>query len=131
MGNETFQDEAFRQFQKDATALARMSGQETEDCSDYEPYFRAQKAARESTSESESESIESLPANSYGAAVQRIPLEVWRLRDDDDAKEWDSSVSWATSCENVVTPHFVRRSQRRLWVVHRNPSLIPGTPKTV
>eukprot|EP00617_Octactis_speculum_P023292 CAMPEP_0185749596 /NCGR_PEP_ID=MMETSP1174-20130828/8300_1 /TAXON_ID=35687 /ORGANISM="Dictyocha speculum, Strain CCMP1381" /LENGTH=126 /DNA_ID=CAMNT_0028425773 /DNA_START=317 /DNA_END=697 /DNA_ORIENTATION=+ len=116
MGNETFQDEAFRQFQKDVAALARMSGQEAEDCSDYEPYFRAQKAARESTSESESESesIESLPANSYGAAVQRIPLEVWRLRDDDDPKEWSSSVSWATNLLNVVNPHFVRRSERRV-----------------
>ena len=129
MGSETLQDEAFQRFQKDVAALARMSGQEAEDCSDYEPYFRAQEAARESTSESESD--DSLPPNSCGAADRRIPLEVWRLRDDDDAKEWDSSVSWATSCENVVTPHFVRRSQRRLWFVHRNPSLIPGTPKSV
>ena len=110
MGSETLQDEAFQRFQKDVAALARMSGQEAEDCSDYEPYFRAQKAARESTSES----IESLPASSYGAAVQRIPLEVWRLRDDDDPKEWSSSVNWATNPLNVVNPHFVRRSERRV-----------------
>ena len=112
MGNETFQDEAFRRFQKDVAALARMSGQEAEDCSDYEPFFRAQEAARESTSESES--IESLPPNSCGAADRRIPLEVWRLRDDDDAKEWSSSVSWATNPLNVVNPNFVRRSERRV-----------------
>ena len=114
MGNEDFQDEAFRQFQKDATALARMSGQEPKDCSDYEPYFRAHKAALESTSENESESIESLPANGYAVAVQRFPLEVGRLRDDDDPTEWNRSVSWATNPLNVVNPHFVRRSERRI-----------------
>ena len=110
MGNETFQDEAFRQFQKDVAALARISGQETEDCSDYEPYFRAQKAARESMSDS----IEPLPASSHDAAVQRIPLEVRRLCDDDDPKEWSSSVSWATNPLNVVNPRFGRRSERRV-----------------
>ena len=114
MGNEDFQDEAFRQFQKDATALARMSGQEPKDCSDYEPYFRAHKAALDSTSESDSESIESLPANGYAVAVQRFPLEVGRLRDDDDPTEWNRSVSWATNPLNVVNPHFVRRSERRI-----------------
>ena len=110
MGNETFQDEAFRQFQKDVAALARMSGQEAEDCSDYEPYFRAQKAARESMSDS----IEPLPASSHDAAVQRIPLEVRRLCDDDDPKAWSQSVSWATDPHNVVNPNYVRRSAR--WI---------------
>ena len=109
MGNETFQDETFRQFQKDATALARMSGQETEDCSDYEPYFRAQKAARESMSER----IEPLPASSHDAAVQRIPLEVRRLCDDDDPKAWSRCVDWATNPQDV-NPHYLRRSKR--WV---------------
>ena len=130
MEDETIPDEAFLQFQKDAAALARMTGQAAEDCSDYEPYFRAQKAAQDSTSGSESESIESLPPNSCGAADRRIPLEVWRLRDDDDPKEWSSSVSWATSSQNVVTPHFVRRSNRVLRrasrllsnAVHDNPA---------
>ena len=109
MGNETFQDEAFRQFQKDVAALVRMSGQETEDCSDYEPYFRTQKAAQDSMSES----IESPPASSYDAALQRIPLEVRRLCDDDDPKAWSWCVFWATSPQ-AVNPHFVRRSERRV-----------------
>ena len=108
------EDETFQQFQKDVAALARISGmnkrQETEDCSDYEPDFRAQKAARESMSES----IESLPANSYDAAVQRIPLEVRRLCDDDDPKAWSQSVSWATDPHNVVNPSYLRRSTR--WI---------------
>ena len=127
------EDEAFQQFQKDVAALARISGmnkrQKTEDCSDYEPYFRAQKAARETMSES----IESLPASSYDAAVQRIPLEVRRLCGDDAAKEyeeWRRGVNWATNPLDVVTPHFVRRSDRvrrranRLLsnAVHDNPA---------
>ena len=115
------EDEAFQQFQKDVAALARISGmnkrQETEDCSDYEPYFRAQKAARESMSES----IESLPASSYDAAVQRIPLEVRRLCDDD--KSWSWCVGWATNPRDV-NPHYVRRSRRRV-----GPK--PNTAKTV
>ena len=78
MEDETIPDEAFRQFQKDVAALACMSGQAAEDCSDYEPYFRAQRAAQNSMSES----IESPPASSCDAAVQRIPLEVRRLCDD-------------------------------------------------
>ena len=105
------EDEAFQQFQKDVAALARISGmnkrQETEDCSDYEPYFRAQKAARESMSES----IESLPASSYDAAVQRIPLEVRRLCDDDDPEAWSRCVDWATDPQDV-NPRYVRRSTR-------------------
>ena len=76
MGNETPHDEAFRQFQKDVAALARMSGQEAEDCSDYEPSFRAQEAARESPSESENEDIEPSPVDSCDAAVPCIPLTV-------------------------------------------------------
>ena len=74
-------------------------------------------AERESPSESESEDIESSPANSYGAAVQRIPLEVRRLCGDDAAKEyeeWSRGVNWATNPLNVVTPNFVRRSDRVL-----------------
>ena len=114
MGNETRRDETFLRFQKDVAVLACMSGQEKEDCSDYEPFFRAQEAAREPTSESESESIDSPPPNSCGAADRRIPLEVRRLRDDDDAEEWSDSVSWATDPLNVVNPNFVRRSERRI-----------------
>ena len=114
MENDTPQDEVFRQFQKDVATLAGKSGQEAEDCSGYASFFRAQKAAQESTSESESERIESLPSNSCGEAGQRIPLEVWRLRDDDDEEEWSSSVSWATDPLNVVNPNFVRRSERRV-----------------
>ena len=109
MEDETFQDEAFRQFQKDVAILARMSGQEAEDCSDHEPYFRAQKAARESMSES----IESLPASSYEAAVLRIPLKVRRLCDDDDPKAWSWCVGWTTNPQDV-NPHYVRRSRRRV-----------------
>ena len=122
MEDETKPDEAFRQFQKDVAALARMSGQEAEDCSDYEPSFRAQEAAREAPSESESESIESSPSNGYGAAVQRIPLEVRRLCGDDAAKEyeeWRRGVNWATNPLDVVTPHFVRRSDRVLRLANR------------
>ena len=88
MEDETIADEAFLQFQNDAAAWARMTGQAAEDCSDYEPYFRAQKAARESMSDS----IEPLPASSHDAAVQRIPLEVRRLCDDDDPKAWSRCV---------------------------------------
>ena len=121
MENEAFRDEVFRRLQKDVAALARMSGKEAKDCSDY--VFRrfqkdvaalAQEVTRESTSESESESIESLPPNSCGAADRRIPLEVWRLRGDEDANEWKRSVSWATNPLNVVNPNFVRRSKRRV-----------------
>jgi hypothetical protein len=81
-------------------------------------------AERESPSESESEDIESSPVNSQGPAVQRIPLnvrrhrlplEVRRLCGDDAAKEyeeWSRGVDWATNPLDVVTPHFVRRSDR-------------------
>ena len=34
--------------------------------------------------------------------------------DDDDTKERNSSVSWATNPLNVVNPNFVRRSERRV-----------------
>ena len=117
MEDETIPDEAFRQFQKDVAALARMSGQAAEDCSDYEPYFRAQKAARESMSDS----IEPLPAGSHDAAVQRIPLEVRRLCDDDEA--WGWCVYWAIDPQDV-NPNYVRRSMRRAGPT-------PSTPKTV
>ena len=136
----SMEDEALKQFKKDIAALTNVSGmskrQKTENgrlfilgqgvsaspslqtesehkaslCSDCKSYIRAQKTAWEPMSEC----IEFLPANSYGAAVQRIPLEVWRLRDDDDPKEWSSSVRWATNLLNVVNPHFVRRSERRV-----------------
>ena len=121
MENEAFRDEVFRRLQKDVAALARMSGKEAKDCSDY--VFRrfqkdiaalAQEVTREPTSERESESIESLPPNSGGAADRRIPLEVWRLRSDEDANEWKKSVCRAFVWRNVVNPNFVRRSQRRV-----------------
>ena len=133
------EDEALKQFKKDIAALTNVSGmskrQKTENgrlfilgecvsaspslqtesehkasfCSDYESYIRAQKTAWEPRSEC----IESLPANSYGAALQRIPLEVRRLCDDDDPKAWSRCVDWATDPQDV-NPHYVRRSRR--WV---------------
>ena len=126
------EDEALKQFKKDIAALTNVSGmskrQKTENgrlfilgecvsaspslqtesehkaslCSDYESYIR----------EPRSECIESHPANSYGAALQRIPLEVRRLCDD-DPKAWSRCVRWASRPQDV-NPHYVRRSERRV-----------------
>ena len=131
------EDEALKQFKKDIAALTKVSGmskrQKTENgrlfilgqnvsaspslqtesehkaslCSDYESYIKAQKTAWEPMSEC----IESLPANSYGAAVQRIPLEVRRLCDD-DPKAWSRCVRWASRPQDA-NPHYVHRSERR------------------
>ena len=77
-------------------------------CSDYESSIRAKKLLWVPRSKS----IEPLPANSYGAALQRIPLEVRRLCDD-EPKAWSWCVHWATDPQDL-TPHFARRSERRV-----------------
>ena len=114
-----------RKRQKTESALSVSPPLQTESehkaslCSDYESYLRAQKTAWEPMSEC----IESLPANSYGAAVQRIPLEVRRLCDDDDPKAWSRCVDWATDPQDV-NPNYVRRSMRRVGPT-------PSTPRSV
>ena len=75
-------------------------------CDDYKSSIRAKKLARVPRSKC----IEPPPANRNGAALQRIPLEVRSLCDD-DPKAWSRCVRWASRPQDV-NPHYVRRSER-------------------